>query len=422
MSRRTLLAGTVLLNIPMLAAPPGLDRLSELRDLYRRDLFEGFLPFLDRYVIDREYGGFLCDTDYDGTRVDTFKSPIYEGRGIWLYSFLYTHFGRDPRYLDIARRSASLLEKSRPAEGSFWSARLNRDGTPAAPPGSTMAADLFVAEGLATYAQAAGSQEHLDWARQLLKRSLAAYDRPDYNVGAGRTFLGPDAPDTPGARNIGSWMLLLRCASQIGEVNKEPSLASLIDRSLEAVLKRHFNPAYELNNEILPHDLSAPSGPFAEFVYFGHTFEITWMMLQEAVARRDTVLFQTIADQFRRHAEVAADRVYGGVFHSLRNVDESRWVLNKVLWAQEEFLIDALMVFEHTGSPWARELFENMNAYVRAKWTLKSHGSPLWMHAADRRATFASFLAEPKRVENYHHPRHLAMNLLSVQRMMARKE
>lgn len=377
---------------------------------------------MDRYVIDHEYGGFLCNTDFDGTRADTYKSPLYEGRGIWVYSFLYSQFGRDERYLDVARRSVALLQKSRPQGGAFWSARLNRDGTPAAPAAATMPGDLAIVEGLAEYGRAAHSQEHLDWATQLFETCVAAYDRPDYNPGAGRTFLGPDAAPTPGARNVGSWMLLLRCASLLRDINKDERAGAVADRSIEAVIQRHFNPDFRLNNEILPHDLSAPVGPYAELVYPGHTFEITWMLLEEAIARGDARLFQTVEERFRRHVEVAWDAVYGGVFHNLRNVDENRWVLDKVLWAQEEVLIDALLLFERTKSPWSRELFERLNGYVRGKYQLKQHGSPLWMYAADRKATFESFRAMPKRVENYHHPRHLMFNLLRLNRMAARQK
>lgn len=421
MSRRSLLGACGVLAGPAFGAQPGFGRVVELRDLYHRDLFNDFLPFMDRYVIDHEYGGFMCDTDSDGTRVDTYKSPLYEGRGIWVYSFLYTHFGREKRYLDAARRSIALLQKSQPAGGVFWSPRLNRDGTPAAPPAATMPGDLAIVEGLAEYARATRSQEHLEWARRLLDTCVAAYDRRDYNPGAGRTFLGPDAPPAPGARNVGSWMLLLRCASLLRDVDKDERVTSIIDRAIEAVIERHFNPGFRLNNEILPHDLSAPQGPYAELVYPGHTFEITWMLLEEAAVRRDKRLFQTVEERFRRHVEVAWDAVYGGVFHNLRNVDENRFLLDKVLWAQEEVLNDALLLFERTKSPWSRELFERVNGYVREKYPLKQHDSPLWMYAADRRATFASFQRMPKRVENYHHPRYLMFSLLRLNRLAARQ-
>jgi len=141
------------------------------------------------------------------------------------------------------------------------------------------------------------------------------------------------------------------------------------------------------------------------------------MLLEEAIARHDNALFTLVADRFKRHAEVAWDVVYGGFFHNLQNVDENRWVLNKFLWVQEEVLISAMLVVQHTGAGWAKDLFARTDQYVRSKYPLASHGSPLWMYAVDRQATFASFAQMPKRIENYHHPRHLMLNLLRLQKM-----
>jgi N-acylglucosamine 2-epimerase len=391
--------------------------LTELRALYQRDLFHGFLPFMDQFVVDHQYGGFLCDTDFDGTRVDDFKSALYEGRGIWVYSYLYLNFGRDSRYLEIARRSFELLRRSDPGNEKLWCTKLNRDGTPAGPAGDVLAPDLAVVEGLAAFALASKTQEPLDRAKRLFHKCIAAYDRPDYNPKLSQTFLGPDAPPVPGARNIGMWMLLLRCAAQLRAAESDPGLGAVADRCVEAVVHHHFNAKIQLNNEILPHDLSSPAGEFEQLVYTGHTFEITWMLLEEAIARGDTGLFNLVAERFRRHAEVAWDGVYGGFFHNLQNVDENRWLLNKVLWVQEEVLIDALAILQRTGVEWSRELFSRTNDYVRSKYPLAAHGSPLWMYAADRQATFASFARMPKRIENYHYPRQLIMNLLRLQRM-----
>jgi mannose/cellobiose epimerase-like protein (N-acyl-D-glucosamine 2-epimerase family) len=383
-------------------------KMTELRNVYHRDLYQDFLPFMDRHVVDAQYGGFLCDTDFNGTRVDEFKSPLYEGRGIWVYSYLYSHLGKEARYLDIARRSVELLKRSDPGDGKLWCARLNRDGSPAGPAGEGLPPDLAVVEGLAAYAVASNTQEPLDWARRHFRKCVAIYDRPDYNPNLGRTFLGPNAPEIAGGRNIGMWMLLLRCAQQM-------RMTDIVDRSIDAVVQRHFNPKLQLNNEILPHDLGPATGEYAELVYAGHTFEITWMILEEALTRRDKGLFDVIAERFKRHADVAWDRVYGGFFHNLQNVDENRFVLSKFLWAQEEVLISALLIHQHTRADWALELFTRTNDYVRSKYPLTSHGSPLWMYAADRQPSFASFVQMPKRIENYHHPRHLMLNLLRTQ-------
>jgi mannose/cellobiose epimerase-like protein (N-acyl-D-glucosamine 2-epimerase family) len=144
------------------------------------------------------------------------------------------------------------------------------------------------------------------------------------------------------------------------------------------------------------------------------------MLLEEAVRRKDKFLFQTAAERFRRHVEVAKDRVYGGVFHDLKDVDQNIFTMGKVLWVQEEVLTGTLLVIEHTGAQWAKDLFQEMYEYVRSKYLLKAHGSSLWMYQSDRKVSFEEFIKLPKRVENYHHPRHLMLSLLAVERMIQR--
>jgi mannose/cellobiose epimerase-like protein (N-acyl-D-glucosamine 2-epimerase family) len=152
-------------------------------------------------------------------------------------------------------------------------------------------------------------------------------------------------------------------------------------------------------------------------VYTGHSIETLWMLIAEAIRRKDRKLFDTCAERFRRHVEVAWDDVYGGVFRNLQNVDRNIWSVDKVLWAQEEVLIGALSVLEHTGAQWAGEMFTRMYDYVQAKYPLKQYGFPLWIIASDRKVTFER---HSDRVENFHHPRHLMLNLLAIERIIAR--
>jgi hypothetical protein len=57
---------------------------------------------------------------------------------------------------------------------------------------------------------------------------------------------------------------------------------------------------------------------------------------------------------------------------------------------------------------------------VITTYPLKKYGSPLWMYAGNRKVEFEEFKTRPKRVENYHHPRHLMLNILSLDRMINR--
>ena len=395
--------------------------LKELREKYRRELFDDFLPFMDKYVIDHELGGFMCNADYTGKRVNDDKLRWFEGRGSWVYAFLYNNLAREQKYLNTARKSLEFVLKSKPRdEDELWPKILARDGKPLSPPDGEIYGDLFIAEGMAEFSKATGDKGYWDEAKKLVLKCVKIYDREDYRPTIGQTYLGKDARPFPGARIQGAWMVLIRVATQMLEMRADAELEKIAARSVDAVLNHHFNPAFRLNNELLNHDLSRPTNEYAQLVYTGHGIETLWMVLFEAARLKDKELFETFTERFRRHVEVAWDDVYGGVFRNLMNVDQNLWTLDKVLWAQEEILIGSLFIFEKTGVDWAREMFSQAYEYVRKTFPLEKHGSPLWMYAGNRKVEFEEFKTRPKRVENYHHPRHLMLNLLSLERMIMR--
>lgn len=395
--------------------------LHELRERYRRYLFDDFLPFMDRAVIDHDLGGFMCHTDYDGRRVNENKDCWFEGRGIWVYAYLYNHLARDERYLNVARRSAAFILKARPVDGSLWPRRLTRDGRPLSRPDTAVYGALFVAEGLQELAHATGDRQYRVTAKRLILECVARYDGAEYEPSIGETYLGPGARPFPGARIQGVWMVLIRVITQMLARETDGELEAVADRCVEAVVRYHYHPQFRLINELLNHDLSRPDNEYAQLVYTGHAIETLWMLMQEAVRRKDQDLFALLPDRFRRHVDVAWDDVYGGVLRNLMHVDRNTWTLDKVLWAQEEVLVGSLLVYEHTGARWAKEMFERTLAYVEGTFPLARHGSPIWIYAGDRRVSVEEFRGRPKRIEHYHHPRHLMLNLLAIDRLIARR-
>lgn len=392
--------------------------LRALHDQYRSDLFTDFLPFMEKYVIDTEFGGFLCNTDHLGKRLDNNKLSWFEGRGTWVYSFLYNNLAREQKYLNVARRSLDLVMKAKPSGDELWPKAISREGASLTSADGEVYGDLFIAEGLAEFSKATGERAYWDQAKEILLKCVRLYDRSDYRPIIGQTYLGPTAPPFPGARIQGVWMTLIRAATQMLEMRSDRDIEAVADRCVDAVTKHHYNSEFGLINELINHDLSRPANEYAQLVYTGHCIENLWMLMLEAVRRRDENLFDKLVDWFKRHVEVAWDDVYGGVFRNLQNVNKNAWVVDKVLWAQEEVLIGSLLIVERRGFDWAVEMFRRTNTYVRAKYSLKQYGSPLWMYASDRKVSYEAFLKLPKRVENFHHPRHLMLNLLSLERML----
>lgn len=387
--------------------------LAGVREKYRSDLFDKFLPNMDRFVVDHQYGGFNTAVDIEtGKQLGTNKSAWFEGRGLWTYSFLYNNFEKNPAYLEIARKSKDLILKLKPNDNSFWPTSFTREGKALAGPGDIYTG-LFVAEGLAEYAKASGESEYRDLAKKVVMACLARYDSPDYDYYV--AYLNPEAPKVPAPRVVGHWMVFLRAATQMLENGPDPDIEKLADRCMDALLNHHLNPEYQLFNEVLNHDFSRPQNQFGDFAYMGHGIETCWMMMFEAARRKDKEMLNRTAAVFKRHVTIAQDRVFGGYFRSIDSVANNIWKVDKVLWLQEEVLIGTLFLAEHTGDSWAQNCFAETLAYVHKNFDRP--GYLFWPAGGDRLLK----IQQKNRAEHYHHPRHLMLNLLALNRMIERK-
>jgi N-acylglucosamine 2-epimerase len=414
-----LLSSNKITSMPRSPSEPKTLNFSAMRSQYRNDLFNDYLPFLEKFVIDREYGGFHCSVRPNGELVSTVKRAWFEGRGTWVFSFLYNNIAREQKYLDIAARSIALIQRSKPKEpDEFWPKELKRDGSPAGPPDTEVYGDMFIAEGLAEFSRASGERKYWDEAREIVLKCVRRYDQPDYHPTIGQTYLGPGAPDFPGARIEGVWMVLIRTCSQMLATQSDPELLAIVNRATDTLLNHHFNPRFQLLNELINHDLSRPKNEYEQLVYAGHAIETLWMIMYEARRRNDVQMFDRAAAMFRRHCEVSKDRVYGGLFRNLTNVDQNAWTLDKTLFPQQEALIGSLCLIEETGDRWAVGFYTELDRYVRTKFPMRSLQSPLWQVAGNRQVDPMPDMA---RAENYHQPRFLMLNLLAVERLIVRK-
>jgi len=385
--------------------------LEELRELYRYDLFDDYMPFIYEHVVDHEYGGFMCNTDRDGRNITGNKRTWFEGRGIWVCSHLYNTLDPDPKHVAIARKSVEFMMKLKPAAGVLWPADISREGTPLGGPDPIFYGDMFMANGLQEFSQASGEDKWCDLAKQIILQCLDIYDnRPDY----GNLPAKDGVPEVVRPRLIGHWFVLLRATTQYLEKHEDPEMVAVNDRCIDAIMNYHYNPDYGLFDEHLNHDLSRIDNDYGQVVT-GHGLETMWMVMFEAIRRGDKTLFNTAAERFKRSIEVFWDDVYGGMLAGLEHVDKNIWETSKSLWLQEEILIGTLSAYEHTGAQWAKDWFEKQYTYVRETYPLKSHGHALWQLYGDRKVTY---LERATRVGNFHHPRHLMINLQALDRMI----
>ncbi|MCE5251257.1 AGE family epimerase/isomerase [bacterium] len=382
--------------------------LEELRSSYMADLNE-FKEFQHKYVVDKEYGGFCLHTDWDGPPLSWEKRSWYEGRGTWTFSHLFNRIDPDPRNLEAAKRSVDFVMKHLPKEDVFFPAYYSREGK-AGDREVNIYGDMFIATGFCEYSKAKGNEQYWDIGKDIMKKCMRLYDQPGYN----KTELTPN-----GTRSLGHWFITLHFITQMLENRDDPELKAVADRCIESQMKYHYNPDYGLYNEEINHDFTRPNNRLAQYGSLGHSSEMLWMTLYEAVRRKDKALFDENAARFRRTLEVAWDDVYGGVFIMLENVDENKWDVGKAGWGQMEDLNGLMCIIEHTGADWAKEWFDKLHTWVYANFPLKPYGLPLWQDYTDRKAVFVKG-DKGRRAENLHHPRHLMLNMEAVERIMKR--
>ena len=385
--------------------------LEQLYERYWNELFNRFLPAMDILCIDHELGGFMCNVNISTREmINENKKTWFQGRGIWVYSFLYNNFEKNPLYLEIAKKAIDFILKLRPEDDNFWNDLYSKEGSPLSGPGDIYG-NLFVAEGLAEYAKASGEKQYLSLAKEMIFYCLERYDRTDYTYDIS---YAPGKPKVQGPRVLGHWMIFLSLSTQILKQGADSDFEKLANRCIEAIIKYHLNSEFRILNEVINHDMSLPENEYAQFAVIGHGIETLAFVMAEAVRRKDAALFQTTSEEFRRHVNVAADKLYGGYFEILYNADNYSWAQSKSAWCQQEVLIGALIMIEHIGDVWAQECFSELDAYVQEKMLRPDFA--FWTFGGGRKVINPS----TGTIEHYHTPRHLMRNMLALERIMKR--
>lgn len=388
----------------------GLD-LKELREVYSKALFDKFLPNMDQFVIDHELGGFMTNVDIVSRKqLSSNKRAWFEGRGIWTYSFLYNNFDKNPKYLDVARKSKDFILRLLPTDGTYYVNTFTKTGTPVTQGEGDIYGNLFVAEGLAEYSKASGEAKYLKQAKDIVLKAVDRYDRPEF------TYPYKAEKVEPGPRILGHWMILLSvCTQMLRQVN-DPQIQSLADRCVDAIMNHHMDNPGRVLTEARAHDLSPLTDPVAsQFGDIGHGCETLAFVMNYAVLRKDQTLFNISANAFRRHVGIAKDNVYGGHFNALTNIDANTYAVTKSRWLQEEILIGAMILIEHASDPWALDCYRDTDTYIREKFARDDYAFVI--DTGDRK--MEKFPVN--RAEHYHYPRQLMQGILAIDRMLAKK-
>lgn len=402
--------------------------LEELREDYRHRLFDRYLPFWENGAFDEDIGGVMCSLNDDGTVADDEKFIWFQGRSLWIYAALYNNFGKDPKYLERARKMRDFCVNYMYAGNGKWYERMNRDGTVREGVSKSLFGWAFIANGLQELYRADGNEEDMKLCMETIDAMLNAYDNPGFG---GIANLGgyPSGMDFTGHRAQGIHMCLLRMLSQILEHTDDPGLKALQEKQVELIMTKFYNPEYGITNEYLRHDYSRIPG-YEDYMLVGHSLEVQWMIMFEAIRLKDQKLFEQSKNLIRRYLEIGWDYVFEGLgsthFYVFDGPGRTREKLYGVKegWAHHEILIALLHVIEYTGEDWAKIWYDRAHKYIVEKFDTECG---VWKQSLNRFGGEVDSSLKirsrwhPKRRDNFHQPRMMMLNLLSLDRMIKNK-
>jgi hypothetical protein len=354
----------------------------ELLEFHQRELQQEFLPQWQEGRVDLQYGGFLPDYDPTDRRARYRKNTYDQGRGLWLFSYLYNHFGNRPEHREAADKAWAFISENMLREDDMFYEETDRRGK-VIHEVPNIYGDIYIFMGLSEYYKLTGDSKLRD---QAVRTAITVFERassPDYlhayqNHGRARARDGH--PDERGLQRLGTWQHFLGGLTATLRNISDPRLEEIAAYALEKVTRFHYDPVERVAWENLPFGGTPPD----EFRYTGnvstfHIIQAAWMTMDEGLRRNDPQIFKDGLDIGRAYKDLVFERSQ-----------------NQIGGYTDELLIFLLLAYEHTADPEIAHWFEKT-------WQLGLE-NPDW-----------------NRIDMLHHPRRLFYAIDILERIIDRK-
>ncbi len=329
--------------------------LEKMRDFHLNDLHEGYLPYWDGTIrVDEKYGGFMPYLKEDGTHVDTIKRMYYQGRGMWVFSYLYNHFGKKERFLEAARKGKDFIFKHCRDENGYWLSEVTRKGKKLRP-SENIYGDIYVAMALGEYYEATGDEEAKDVAIETVHGITERIVSPKY-----QHLGGHGSGHEPGTKRLGTWQHFLAALTPLARQTDDYGVKMIARMCVRNILERHWHPELGVAFEHLD-DTFRPFRPDPlinhRSISGWHSIQAAWMVMDESLRTGHRKNFLEAMEMGRMTLEKCwVDNGEEEGLHSISN-PEAKPVLRKganTAWgALDDAMLFTLLAIEHTHAPWA---------------------------------------------------------------------
>jgi N-acylglucosamine 2-epimerase len=379
--------------------------LEDIRDVFKKELYEKTIPLWKEKGVDWEHGGYLPHIDEKGDFETTNKKLYYQGRMLWLFSYFYNRFDKDGFHLRAAKNGYDFLTKYCVDDRYDWFTEVTREGRPVTKY-YDIYASIFTILGLTEFYRATKIEESRDLAVKSAYRATEVILSPTFQgPGHGRTY-------EPGVKRLGTWLHLLSTLTPLLKYTADDGLEKIARMCCRHILERHWQPDLGLAYEVLQPDFTPyPKDYFIDeetrtkqnserWVNNFHTMEAGWMVMDEALRTGNREMFRKAMAFGRSHLDrcwVVRGKDQGLVQFFMPDYPESfeKGGIIKPYIFKEVFIL-LLLAIEHSGETWAVDWFDRAFSYA--------YETPLeWPYR-----------------DTLHHPRGIMFSLEILDRMIKR--
>jgi N-acylglucosamine 2-epimerase len=355
--------------------------IDELKERYRRNLFESVIPFWERHSLDGEHGGQLHCLTRDGTVFDTRKYVWMQGRAVWMFSKLYNDVEKRPEWLKAARSILDfLLAHAKDEQGRFYFS-LTREGAPVFRQRKPYAG-FFVFLALVEYSKtgAAGSEGYVEQAIRL-------YERVQLWIDDGRLLRRPSLAGQTAVRQLADVMVRASMAMELHAVDPDVSYRLTLRKCLEQA-REHWLPKKRTLLENLPlGGVDYKSSPDTRLLCPGSALEVAWFLWHalEELGEKDAAYEKFLLDVIEGSLELGWDGEHGGLYYFMdaEGLPPLQLEANmKLWWPHTEAIYTLVLAYTKTGDAKWLEWLKRVDEYVFRTFVDWEYGE--WFGYCDR--------------------------------------
>lgn len=375
-----------------------------LKEKYKTDLTENFLPFWEN-AIDSEYGGvFTCFTNEGDKLVSETKYIWSQGRFLWMCCNLLTL--RNEGWIDLsdhweeaATKTYHFLEKHAVMENNHVVYAVERDGTHIEDSKDiSIFADCFYIIGCNAYA-------HLKQDIEVFEKTLVIYHTVKKRIEQNKFDSAP-YPIPEGFQTHSIPMILLNVTEELYVTAKALNHSSKTE--LYEDMNKNLNKimALQEGNRIVEYKATNSEGAqslIARHVNPGHTLESIWFMMHslDHLHVEDRGEYTSILERLAGHAfDLGWDNQYGGLLRfvdkdggtpkgnkidtPIENLIIETWD-TKLWWPHSEALYTTLLMAIKTNKKVWQERYKKIEEYVFQTFPNENKEIGEWIQIRDRK-------------------------------------